>query len=203
MTPGASSSAASPAWDPSPTRWSRSTAGATASGLGSGSPPAIVGLAIAIVIAVAGSAILRSAPENIHPRARRERRSFVKARCSRSRTTVVTLVATDPATGHQRVLHRCADCHRRWQSEEVRPLIRRRLDRLRNVRCGGGAMRHRPDGAGVWVVGADGPPIRVTSSGIDRPGWMGLGLVPHDGTARVRDRTLGPRRARAARSSNG
>ena len=39
MTPGASSSAASPAWDPSPTHWSRSTAGATASGLGSGSRP--------------------------------------------------------------------------------------------------------------------------------------------------------------------
>jgi hypothetical protein len=116
----------------------------------------IVGLAIAIVIAVVGSAILRSAPDDKDvggkgPQILRNGEVLQLA------DDGVTLVATDRVTGHQRILHRCAECgfvgsfalsaEGGWIAYD--PL------------CGGECT---PGELGLWVVGADGPATRVTTT---------------------------------------
>ena len=135
----------------------------------------IVGLAIAIGIAVGGSAILRSAPEN-PPAGTKGTPILREGEVLQVGDNGVTLVATDPATGHQRVLHRCADCS---YIPEVAPnseggaALSSEGGWIAYETCGdgGGVCDTAGPGAGVWVLGADGPPIRVTSSGSGWNGW--------------------------------
>lgn len=123
----------------------------------------IVGLSIAIVLAVVGSAILRSAPEDKDvggkgPQILRKGEVLQLADGGRFLTgNGVTLVATDRVTGHQRILHRCAECgfigwfalsaEGGWIAYE--PV------------CGGECT---PGEIGLWVVGAHGPATRVTTT---------------------------------------
>ena len=120
----------------------------------------IVGLAIAIVIAVAGPAILRSAPENA-PAGTKGTSILREGEVLQVGDNGVSVVATDPATGHQRVLHRC-DCqviHRAALSSEGSWIAYEASCMQFYRRCapteGGGAL---------WVMGAEGPPIPVVTS---------------------------------------
>ena len=136
----------------------------------------IVGLAIAIAIAAAGAAILRSAPEHL-PAGTKGTPILREGEVLQVGDDGVTLVATDPATGHRRVLLRCADCS---YIPEVAPnseggaALSSEGGWIAYETCGdgtGNACDTTGPGAGVWVVGADGPPIRVTSSGSGWNGW--------------------------------
>ena len=113
----------------------------------------VVGLAIAIVIAVAGTAILRSAPEN-PPAGTKGTPILREGEVLQVGDNDVTVVATDPVTGHQRVLHRC-DCqviHRAALSSEGSWIAYEASCMQFYRRCapteGGGAL---------WVMGAEGP----------------------------------------------
>lgn len=120
----------------------------------------IVGLAIAIVLAVVGSAILRSAPDDQDvgrngPQILREGEVL---QVVDPFAPTATLVATDPATGHQRILSGCGgDCG--W-IQEFAPSTDRGW--IGWEECGGGGCN--TPGGGLWVAGADGSPISVTSS---------------------------------------
>ena len=135
----------------------------------------VVALAITIGIAVGGSAILRSAPEN-PPVGTKGTPILREGEVLQVGGDGVTLVASDPATGHQRVLHRCADCS---YIPEVAPnseggaALSSEGGWIAYETCGdgGGVCHTAGPGAGVWVLGADGPPIRVTSSGSGWNGW--------------------------------
>jgi Tol biopolymer transport system component len=137
----------------------------------------VVGLSIALGIVVAGS-ILRSAPEN-PPAGTKGTPILREGEVLQVGGDGVTLVATDPATGHQRVLLRCADCS---YIPEVAPnseggaALSSEGGWIAYEACGddgggGGACDTAGPGVGVWMVGADGPPIRVTSSGSGWNGW--------------------------------
>ncbi len=135
----------------------------------------IVGLTIAIAIAAAGAAILRSAPDHLPANTRTP--ILREGEVLQVGDDGVTLVATDPATGHRRVLLRCADCS---YIPEVAPnseggaALSSGRGWIAYETCGdgtGNACDTTGAGAGVWVVGADGPPIRVTSSGSGWNGW--------------------------------
>ena len=121
----------------------------------------IVGLTIAIVSAAAGSAILRSAPENPPagtngtPILRDGEVLQVEDRLSPD----ATLVATDPATGHQRILVRRTESG--WIHEFALSPGGRWI--AWEALCGGGCSSGAP--GGLWVAGADESPIHVTSSG--------------------------------------
>jgi hypothetical protein len=128
----------------------------------------IVGLAIAIAMVVAGSAILRSAPEDKDvgrkgPQILREGEVLQVV----DEFGAWSLVATDPTTGHQRILQGClGDCrgaivefalsaHGGWIGwEQI---------------CGGGCAPPGTEVGGLWVVGADGTTIRLTPS-VPAPG---------------------------------
>jgi Tol biopolymer transport system component len=121
---------------------------------------AIVGLAIAIGMVVVGSAILRSAPEDKDvgregPRILREGEVL---QVEDPFSPAATLVATDPATGHQRVLHGCGDCG--WIQQFNLSTDRRWIawESCGSAGCG------TTEGGGLWVAGADGTTILVTSS---------------------------------------
>jgi Tol biopolymer transport system component len=120
----------------------------------------IVGLAIAIVIAVAGPAILRSAPEN-PPAGTKGTPILREGEMLQVGDNGVTVVASDPATGHQRVLHRC-DCgfiYRAALSSEGGWIAY-------EASCmeGHGGCGPTERGAAVWVMGAEGPAIPVVTS---------------------------------------
>ena len=138
----------------------------------------IVGLAIAVAMAVAGSAILRSAPEDKDVGGKGSR-ILREGEVLQVGGDGVTLVATDPATGHQRALFRCADCSYIPEvaaNSEGGAALSSEGGWIAYEACGddgggGGACDTAGPGVGVWVVGADGPPIRVTSSGSGWNGW--------------------------------
>jgi dipeptidyl aminopeptidase/acylaminoacyl peptidase len=116
----------------------------------------IVGLSIAIVIAVVGSAILRSAPEDKDVGGK-GRQILRNGEVLQLADDYVTLVATDRVTGHQRILHRCDECGYVGQfalSAEGDWIAYTPV-------CGGGCT---PDELGLWVVDADGPATRVTTT---------------------------------------
>jgi dipeptidyl aminopeptidase/acylaminoacyl peptidase len=120
----------------------------------------VVGLAIAVTIAVTGSAILRSAPDHLPADTRGTPilREGAVLQVVDENGPMATLVATDPATGHQRNLHACSgrcgyipesalSAERGWVAWEQA--------------CGGGTVHCS---SGLWVVGADGSTIHVTPS---------------------------------------
>lgn len=120
----------------------------------------IVGLAIAIVIAVVGSAILRSAPEDkdVGTKGPRILQDGEVLQVVDQFGPMATLVATDPATGHQRVLRGCSG--RCGWIQEFNPSTDRGWIAWEES-CAGGCAETE---GGLWVAGGDGSPIRVTSS---------------------------------------
>jgi WD40 repeat protein len=126
----------------------------------------IVGLAIAIVMAVVGSAILRSAPEDkdVGTKAPRILREGEVLQVVDEYGASATFVATDLETGTQRLVHRCAvpsgdpycgfipefalSAEGGWLAWEQA--------------CGGGGTV--PCTSGLWVGGADASTSLVTSS---------------------------------------
>ena len=136
----------------------------------------IVGLAIAIGMVVVGSAILRSAPEDkdVGREGLRILREDEVLQVEDPFGPAATLVATDPATGHQRVLHGCAgDCG--WIQEFNLSTDRRwiawRVVRLRR-------MRHD---RGWWTVGGrrgrNHDPRDLVGSSTGLTWWLVLGVV--------------------------
>jgi hypothetical protein len=115
----------------------------------------VVGLAIAISIAVVGSAILRSAPA---PADRTQHPILHEGEVLEIAEDGVTLVATDTTTREQRPLARCTDC---FYVRKFAPSAGGRWIAYEAVTCGGQCKPVEP-GAGIWVVGATGPPIHVT-----------------------------------------
>ena len=116
----------------------------------------IVGLSIAIVLAVVGSAILRSAPEDKDV-GRKGPQILRNGEVLQLADDGVTLVATDRVTGHQRILHRCAECR-----FVLRFALSAEGDWIAyDPFCGGECT---PGELGLWVVGADGPATRVTTN---------------------------------------
>ena len=135
----------------------------------------IVGLAIAIVIAVVGSAILRSAPEN--PPAGTKGTPIL-------REGEVLQVGDQFGPGD-------AGCHGSgdgtsahpaglWRSivgcdpKELQPSRPMEAGSLGKSACGPAGCGDATEGGGLWVAGADGSPIRVTSSAHppDVGGWV-------------------------------
>ena len=115
-------------------------------------------IAIAIVVVVVGSAILRSAPEDkdVGGKGPRMLRIGEVLQVVDENGPMATLVATDPATGDQRILRRCGgqcggiaefalSTGGTWIAWEER--------------CGGGCQITE---SGLWVGGADGSTIRLT-----------------------------------------
>jgi dipeptidyl aminopeptidase/acylaminoacyl peptidase len=122
----------------------------------------VVGIAIAIVIAVLGSAILRSAPQDkdVGGKGPQILRTGEVLQVEDPFSPAATLVATDAATGHQRTLRGCSgDCG--WIQEfQVSP------DRgwiAWEESCADGHGCETTEG-GLWLAGADGSTIHVTSS---------------------------------------
>ena len=135
----------------------------------------VVGLAIAIVIAVVGSAILRSAPEDkdVGGKGPRILRDGEVLQVVDQFGDSATFVATDLETGTQRLLHRCAvpsgdpDC---GYIEEFGLSAEGGWIAWEQGCTGGGTESCT---SGLWVADADGPPVQVTSSGgTDSPGWI-------------------------------
>jgi hypothetical protein len=117
----------------------------------------VVASAIAIGIVVVGSAVLRSAPgpqpaDGTQPMLR-------EGEVLRLADDGETLVATDTATGDQRSLARCTDCA---YVANFAPSASGAWIAYEAAWCGEGSCS--PDGMpGVWVAGAEGPPIHVTA----------------------------------------
>ena len=121
----------------------------------------VVGLTIAIAIAVAGSAILRSAPDHrpADTTGTRILREGEVLQVVDENGPMATLVATDPATGQQRILHGCSGrCG--WINEFALSAEGGWI--AWEQACGGGGTE--PCTSGLWVAGADGSTISVTSS---------------------------------------
>jgi hypothetical protein len=120
----------------------------------------IVGLAIAVAMVVAGSAILRSAPEDkdVGTKAPRILREGEVLQVEDPFSPAATLVATDRATGDQRILQGCGGCG--WIQEFALSTDRGWIawESCGFDRCG------TTEGGGLWAVGADGTTIPVTSS---------------------------------------
>jgi Tol biopolymer transport system component len=121
----------------------------------------VVGIAIAILIAAAGSAILRSAPEN--PPAGTSRTPILREgevlQVVDPFGPTATLVATDPATGHQRILQGCSGpCG--WIQEFALSPDR---DWIAWEESCSGAGCDTTEG-GLYAAGADGSTIHLTSS---------------------------------------
>ena len=119
---------------------------------------AIVGLAIGIVLAVVGSAILRSEGLPVGRKGPRILREGEVLQVVDPFGPTATLVATDPATGHQRTLRGCSGRCGWIQEFQISP------DRgwIGWEECGGGGCN--TTGGGLWVAGGDGSTIHVTSS---------------------------------------
>ena len=121
----------------------------------------VVGLAIAIGIAVAGSAILRSAPEK-SPAATRGTpvlREGEVLQVVDPFGPTATLVATDPATGHQRTLRGCSG--RCGWIQEFAPSTDGGWIAWEESCGSAGCVTTE---GGLWVAGAEGSTIPVTSS---------------------------------------
>jgi hypothetical protein len=130
-----------------------------------------IAIAIVIVIAVVGSAMLRSAPE--HPPADTKGTPILREgevlQVEDRNGPTATLVATDLETGTQRFLHRCADC---GYIQEFALSAEGGWFAWEQGCAGGGTEPCTP---GLWVGGADGPPVIVTVSGGTNsgpPGWV-------------------------------
>ena len=164
MIPGASSSAASSARDPSPSPWIRSTAGATASVRGSGSRRGSSVSRSRSLMVVVGSAFLRSAPEDKDVGGNAPG-FFATARCSRSWISSVLprhLSPRIPGPDSQRVLPGCVVA-------SGDPIVDRSKSSTSRPKEVGSPGRGAPAAApirtsGLWVAGADGSTILVTSS---------------------------------------
>ena len=118
----------------------------------------VVGLAIAIVLAIVGSAILRSAPEDkdVGGKGPQILRTGEVLQVEDPFSPAATLVATDPATGHQRSRMVAAAVVDGSKSSTSRPI---ELDRM-----GGAATTDVARPTGDWGVGGgDGSTIHVTS----------------------------------------
>lgn len=137
----------------------------------------VFGLAIAIAIALAGSAILRSASEDkdVGGKGARILRDGEVLQVVDQFGVSATFVATDLETGAQRLIHRCV-----VPSGEPRCGY---IDEFAlsaeggwiawEQGCGGGGTE--PCTSGLWVGDADGPPVIVTVSGgtySARRGWI-------------------------------
>ena len=135
----------------------------------------VVGLAIAIAVAVVGSTILRSAPQDkdVGTKGPQILRDGEVLQVVDQFGDSATFVATDLATGTQRLLHRCAvpsgdpncgfidefalSAEGGWIAWEQG--------------CTGGGTESCT--SGLWVGGPDGLPVQVTSSGgTDSAGWI-------------------------------
>ena len=133
----------------------------------------VVGLAIAIVLAVVGSAILRSAPEDkdVGGNGPQLLRDGEVLQVVDEYGDSATFVATDLESGAQRLIHRCV-----IPSGDTACGYIREFD-LRPKEAGSPGSRvaaavpvARP---GCGRSDADGPPVHVTSSGgTDSPGWV-------------------------------
>ena len=122
----------------------------------------VVGVAIAIVLALIGSAILRSATEDkdVGRKGPPILRNGEVLQVVDQFAPAATLVATDPATGQQRILHGCGgDCG--W-IQEFNPSTERGWIAWEEM-CGPASCDDGDEG-GLWVAGADGTAIPVTSS---------------------------------------
>ena len=120
----------------------------------------IVGLSIAIAIVVVGSAILRSAPEDLDVGRKGPQilRNGEVLQVVDENGPMATLVATDPATGDQRILRRCGG-HCGGITEFA--LSTGGTWIAWEERCGGGCQVTE---SGLWVGGAGGSTIRLTPS---------------------------------------
>lgn len=135
----------------------------------------IVGLSIAIVIAVVGSAILRASTEDL-PVGRKGPQILRDAEVLQVENQFgdsATFVATDLETGTQRFLHRCAvpsgDPNCGYIDEFALSAEGGWIAWEQG--CTGGGTESCT--SGLWVVGAHGSPVQVTSSGgTDSPGWI-------------------------------
>jgi hypothetical protein len=121
----------------------------------------VVGLAIAIGIAVAGSAILRSAPEKspAGTRGTPVLREGEVLQVVDPFGPTATLVATDPATGHQRTLRGCSG--RCGWIQEFAPSTDGGWIAWEESCGSAGCVTTE---GGLWVAGAEGSAIPVTSS---------------------------------------
>jgi Tol biopolymer transport system component len=123
----------------------------------------VVGLTIAIVLAiiVAASAILRSAPEHLPANTRPPiLRGGEVLQVMDPFGPTATLVATDPATGHQRILHGCSGRCGWIQEFQISP--DRGWIAWEESSCSGAGCDTTE--GGLWVAGGDGSTIPVTSS---------------------------------------
>jgi hypothetical protein len=121
----------------------------------------IVGLTIAIAIAAAGAAILRSAPDHLPANTRTPiLRDGEVLQIVDPFGPTATLVGTDPATGHQRTLHGCSGrCG--WIQEFALSTDRGWI--AWEESCADGCDTTETEG-GLWVAGGDGSTIPVSSS---------------------------------------
>jgi dipeptidyl aminopeptidase/acylaminoacyl peptidase len=127
----------------------------------------IVGLTIAIVIGLVGSVILRSATEDL-PLGRKGPQILRNGEVLQVEDQfgdTATLVATDLETGTQRLLHRCvvpSGDHNCGYIQQFALSAQGGWIAWEQACTGGGT---EPCTSGLWLVGADGPPVHVTTSG--------------------------------------
>jgi Tol biopolymer transport system component len=119
----------------------------------------VVGIAIAIGIAVTGSAILRSAPDHLPADTRGPiLRQGEVLQVVDENSDSASLVATDPATGRQRILHGCTECG--WINDFALSTEGGWVAWEQMCNPAACSANNKP---GIWVVGADGPEIHVAT----------------------------------------
>jgi dipeptidyl aminopeptidase/acylaminoacyl peptidase len=117
----------------------------------------VVGLAIAIVLVVIGSAVLRSARG--HQPANRTKQPILReGEVLEIGDGGATLVGTDTSTRDQRTLARCTDCF--FAFRKFSASAGNRWIAYGSIKCVNSCGVDEP-GDQMWVVGAAGPPIRV------------------------------------------
>jgi dipeptidyl aminopeptidase/acylaminoacyl peptidase len=121
----------------------------------------IVGLAIAIMLALAGSAMIRSASERspADTKGTPVLRDGEVLQVLDPFSPAATMIATDPATGHQRILHGCSG--RCGWIQEFNPSTDGGWIAWEES-CGSAGCEATE--GGLWVAGGDGSTIPVTSS---------------------------------------
>lgn len=130
----------------------------------------VVGLTIAIAIVLAGSAILRSAPDHLPADTRGTRilREGEVLQVVDENSSSASLVATDPVTGRQRILHGCTECG--WIKEFALSIERGWVAWEQMCDPAACSANNKP---GIWVIGADGPEIHVATP----PDAFGVGWI--------------------------
>ncbi len=164
----------------------------------------VVGLAIAITVAIVGSAILRSAPENkdVGRNAPGILRDGEVLQVVDQFGDSATFVATDLGTGSQRLIHGCVvasgdpDC---GYIDEFALSAEGGWIAWEQGCTGGGTESCT---SGLWVADADGSPGPGDVLGRHGSPGLDLGLVTREGATRIRDPTLGLSGARSARPRN-